>query len=319
MKCRLVLATALLSFVGLIAFAQSSIPGYEKLSTPCPTTASCGSNCTNYPFQPTDCATLTQGTTNYPARANVINGFALSSTNMLYCPGGTAQSPKPYALCFFSGPTAATGTSSAVATNNILACLPDLEKGIANCQCQVYSASSYYVDINSILNRGAWYQTRQICGNDGSLCKNIAVCDTDGNTKTCAKPPCATCPTTIAPVCNYVDAQSSDPDLGLYPTKYTAPSRVDLVSTFSYAMGTTTSTAPYQLGSTPCTNNGIYAGCMTAPCTYPTGSTKADGSVVNCACPLWQGDYQIGQSNLPTSLVCPTNAAGWVWSAANSL
>lgn len=294
-----------------ILSAQSSIPGYSDLTQPC--APSCGTTCTNYPFQPTNCSTSGSG----PARANIVFGGALSSTNMLYCPGGTSTSPRPYALCFFSGPPVKTGTEGSVATNNILSCVPDFKTGFAKCQCQVYNASAFYVDINSILNLGAWSQTRQICGTDGALCKNIAYCDENGNTKSCAKPPCPACPATIAPVCDYVGAQPFDPDKGLYPTKYTAPSRVDLVSAFSFAMGTTTSSGPYKLGSTKCINNGFYAGCMTAPCQYG-GDAKSDGSVVTCECPMWQGDYQIGQDPLPPELTCPTNQ-DWVWSAANSV
>lgn len=314
MKGRLLVAAALLFVSPSAAFAQSSIPGYDELNTPCPQTPYCGSDCTNYPFRPTNCKTTSDG----PARANIVVGFALSSTNMLYCPGGTKDAPKPYALCFFSGPTTATGTAGSVGTNQTLTCLPDAQSGIANCQCQVYNTGSYYVDINSILNLGVFYQTKQICGSDGSLCKNIAACDGFGNQKTdCGKSPCPTCTATVAPVCTYVATQPTNPDGGLYPTKYTAPSRVDLISTFSFAMGDTSSTGPYQLGSTPCTN-GLYAGCMTAPCKYLEGGGKGDGAIVNCACPMWQGDYQIGQSGLPQSLVCPTNA-GWVWSAANAV
>lgn len=164
MKRRLLLATGLLTLFltsAMAVSAQSSIPGYEKLSQPCPTTPFCGKSCTNYPFQPTDCATTKNGSTYSPARANIINGFALSSSNMLWCPGGTTDQPKPYALCFFSGPTtAATGTVPQ--HNNVLGCVPDLAAGVANCQCQVYNTGSFYVDINSILNLGAFYQTKQL-------------------------------------------------------------------------------------------------------------------------------------------------------------
>ena len=240
------------------------------------------------------------------------------------------EKPKPYALCFFSGPPSATGT---VATkNNTLSCLPDFSTGIAKCQCQVYNTGSYYVDINSILNLGAFWQTHKICGADGSKCKNIAACDDNGNQKTnCGASPCPTCTATVAPVCDYVAAQPFDKDAALYPkSPHASVSRVDLVSTFSYAMSGPASAQPnagygYQLGSYPCTNNGIYAGCMTAPCAYPEGSTKKDGSIVNCACPMWQGDYQVGQPQPvlqadlpPPAMICPVDA-GWVWSAANAV
>ena len=267
-------------------------PVYQPCVQPPPSPPCDADGCSNTPFQPTDCLTIET----YPARANVVQGNALKSTNMLYCP------PKgDYALCFFSGPTYATGNDPD--TNNVLTCIPDTAKGIANCQCQLYHGSEYFVDINSILNLGAWYETTdaEVCGADGSKCKNIAVCDKYGQGDNC--------PDQVAPVCAYVDAQSQgDPSKSLYP-------KGDLVSTFSYAMGNTTDGGDYTLGSKAC--NGVYAGCMTAACTIPedAGDNPRNGTVVNCACPLWNGDYEIGQ-NVDN---CPEADARWVWSAAHSL
>jgi hypothetical protein len=330
MKRRIPLA--FLSFAVLVAISSlpssaQSIPNSAALKQPCPPPCcgyDCAGTCSNKPFEPTDCATTPYG----PARANIVVGSnALASTNMLFCPGGTTDKPRPYALCFFSGPLSPTGTKTAAATNKTLSCLPDFNTGIANCQCQVYSTTSYYVDINSILNMGAFWQTVKACGPDGRGCKNIAGCDDSGNPKTsCGGSPCPPCTDKVAPVCDYVAAQPFDTNAGLYPqSRHASMSRVDLVSTFSYAMSGPASATPnagygYQLGSTACTNNGVYAGCMTAPCAYPEGSTKADGSIVNCACPMWQGDYQIGQAqaDLQATMVCPVDA-GWVWSAANAV
>lgn len=300
-----------------------TIPNADALNQPCE--KYCGydgaDSCTNKPFEPTECKTSPCG----PARANIVFGqSALSSTNMLYCPGGTEGRPQPYALCFFSGPTTPTGNPPSDQPNNTLTCTPDYETGIANCQCQVYSEGAYYVDINSILNKGAFWQTHKACGADGSLCKNLAACDENGKQKTdCGHgQTCPPCPKKIAPVCKYVAAQPDTPNNGLYPkSPHADQARVDLISTFSFAMGTTApSTGPYTLGSISC-SNGLYAGCMTAPCAY-TGD-KSDGSIVNCACPMWQGDYQIGQppSDVPTQpngSKCPQDA-GWVWSAANNV
>jgi hypothetical protein len=270
----------------------------------------CSDRCSNKPFRPTDCKTTRHG----PARANIVIGEALNSTSMLYCPGGTKRRPRPYALCFFSGPPTATGVA---ADNNVLTCTPDPDKGIADCACQVYNTGAFYVDINSILNRGAFYETRRACGHDGSRCKNIASCDRHGASKACSKPPCTACPDRIAPVCAYVADQSRDPDGGLYPpSPHGAGAEAELVSAFSFAMGGASGTGPYRLGSTPC-SDGVYAGCMTAPCRFGDQGS-ADGSVVHCACPLWRGDYQIGQSGLASDLQCPQDA-GWVWSAANAI
>jgi hypothetical protein len=318
---------AMLAISALPSGGAQSVPGSATLEKPCPPPCcgyDCAGTCSNKPFEPTNCATTPHG----PARANIVVGSsALASTNMLFCPGGTTDKPKPYALCFFSGPLLPTGTATSVATNNKLSCLPDFTTGIANCQCQVYNTGPYYVDINSILNLGAFWHTHKVCGADGGKCKNIAACDASGKQKTnCGTSPCPPCTETVAPVCEYVAAQPSDKDAALYPqSPHASMAAVDLVSTFSYAMSGPASAQPnagygYQLGSTPCTNNGIYAGCMTAPCTYPQGSTKADGSIVNCACPMWQGDYQIGQpaADLKAKMLCPIDA-GWVWSAANAV
>ncbi len=301
-----------------------TIPNAEALNEPCK--KYCGydgaDSCSNKPFEPTECKTTPCG----PARANVVFGAsALQSTNMLYCPGGTADKPQPYALCFFSGPTTPTGNPPPNGPpNNTLTCTPDYELGVANCQCQVYNQGAYYVDINSILNQGAFWETHKACGKDGSLCKNLAACDANGHQKTDCGPgqTCPKCPVKIAPVCDYVAAQPFDKDKALYPKSPHAPeSRVDLISTFSFAMGTTTPGAgPYTLGSVSC-DEGVYAGCMTAPCAYV--GDKSAGSIVNCACPMWKGKYQIGQPPgdvpmLPSGNKCPADA-GWVWSAANNV
>ena len=318
--CYLLIAVFFMLVKSSPAFSQD-IPGIDALNTPCTKCCGydCADSCSNKPFQPSSCKTSACG----PARANIVFGSsALKSTNMLFCPGGTKDKPQPYALCFFSGPNVATGTPGSVDTNNTLVCTPNLEKGVANCQCQVYNQGAFYVDINSILNLGAFWQTHDICGRDGSKCKNIAACDANGNQKTnCGSDPCPVCTDAIAPVCEYVAAQPFNNEDGLYPkSSHASASRVDLISTFSFAMGDTTQNNPYQLGSQAC--KGLYAGCMTAACSYVDGK-KGDGSIVNCACPLWRGDYQIGQpgSDLPASTNCPTELTNltWVWSAANNV
>lgn len=252
---------------------------------PCADPPPCGDDCSNQPFESTDCWTTQYG----PAKADVIVGGALSSTNMLYCNGGT------YALCFFSGPPDATGTN---AGNRPLPCT--LEGDIANCTCQAYTSGAYFVDINAILNLGAYYETVQACGQDGSGCANIANCGPSGDKPGCKdrKP---------APVCQYVQNQNpDDPAVSLMP-------KADLVSTFSFAMD-----GDYRLGSTACA--GLYAGCMTAPCFFEEGAATppSDGDPVQCKCPTYTGTYQVGQSNQACSIP-DSNGSAYVWSAANSV
>lgn len=255
-------------------------------------------DCKNTPFVPTHCNTTSSG----PARANIVEGNALTSPNMLYCPSGG-----PYALCFFSGPPAPTGAGLPGQPNPTMQCTPDASGEFANCQCQLFLNGEYYVDINSILNLGAYVQTKNVCGSDGAGCKNLRDCNGKGQDKDSNH----TCPATVAPVCAYVDAQYEGPAAdALYPS-----AKADVVSTFSFALGTQSSPGPYTLGVTPC--NGVYAGCMTAACTIPesAGSDPINGTLVNCACPLWNGPYEAGQNGQ----TCPTASDGWVWSAAHSV
>src|SRR5436305_4046867 len=174
----------------------SSAKAAKPASTgaPCPNPPPCGSNCTSTPLQPTDCWTTEYG----PAKADVIipkagAKSAVTSTNMLLCEGDT------YALCFFSGPPTATGKSS---KNNALPCVQNAD-GTASCTCQAYTKSPNFVDINGILNQGAYFETVQVCGPDGSLCKNIVNCGPRGDKKGCREN--KNLP--WAPVCKYVAKQ----------------------------------------------------------------------------------------------------------------
>jgi hypothetical protein len=259
----------------------------QVAGTPCPNPPACGSHCSNYPFVPTDCLTTPYG----PAKADVVIGNPVTSTNMLYCASGA------YALCFFSGPPQPTGKNPAA--DKPLPCM--LDGDVAKCTCQAYSAGPSFVDINGILNRGAYDQTIAACGADGSKCANIGTCGPDGK-----KPGCSSLPP--APVCQYVQNQNpSDPKVSLMP-------KADLVSTFSFAMD-----ANYQLGSTSCAA-GKYAGCMTAPCFFKAGhkSGVTNGEPIKCHCPVYDGPYQVGQSKQ----VCPIppgDKATFVWSASNNV
>lgn len=258
-------------------------PTPEPLDTgqPCPPSP-CGDDCSNKPFVPTRCWTTEYG----PARADVY----LENTNFLLCDGGT------YALCAFSGPPDPTGKPG----NNALPCVLQGD-GAANCTCQVYTSGPYYVEINSILSLYAWYETVAACGADGSGCKNMAAC---GGTK----PAPRSCPDLqFAPVCQYVNQQGHDPDLELIPG-------ADVISAYSFAMND-----DYPVGSTACPS-GEYAGCMTAPCYFQEGDAipPVDGQLIQCMCPTWTGDFQIGQSIEKSQ--CTIGGGGvYVWSASNKV
>lgn len=282
---------------GLIALWTIGCGGGQHKPTtipPCPEPPPCGDDCSNVPFKPTLCATTEYG----PARANVVIGNPLKSPNMLYCQGGT------YALCFFSGPPEAGGKDPS--SNRPLPCELSADGTVANCTCQVYTSGPYYVDINSILNLGVYYETVQTCGKDGGGCANIVNCGQGDQ----VVPGCLE--RTVAPVCNYIENQKrDDPSVSLIP-------HADAISAFSFKMND-----DYQLGSSSC--NGLnlkYAGCMTAPCAFLPGSPMPpkDGDPIQCACPTFTGDFQIGQPGQAKNCAIPaSNGKSYVWSAANSV
>jgi len=269
----------------------------------CPNPPACGSNCSNTPFAPTDCWTTPYG----PAKADVVTS---PGTNMLYCPAGS------YALCFFSGPSSPTGNgcpSSSKCNNKRLPCVLNADGKSANCTCQFYTADAqhpYFVDINGILNRGAYDETVQVCGADGSLCANLKNCG-EGLVR-CPNPQPCSAPGTgagcLAPVCKYVQQQNpSDPKVSLIPG-------AEVISTFSFAMNST-----YTLGTSPC--SGVYAGCMTAPCKFTSGgvSTHSPGDPIQCECPTYDGTYQVGQNDQHCPIHSSTKGTTYVWSASNTV
>jgi len=271
------------------AKAKASPAAKPAAGNACPQPPPCGDKCSNQPFVPTDCWTTPDG----PAKADVIIGNPLTSPNMLYCNGGS------YALCFFSGPPYATGKKRA--NNSPLPCV--LKGDIANCTCQVYTSGPYFVDINGILNRGAYYETVEACGQDGGKCANIKNCGKDGSTKGCAK-------RKQAPVCKYVQNQNpKDPSVSLMP-------KADLISTFSFAMD-----ANYQMGTTSCPA-GLYAGCMTAPCFFKPGAKQppSNGDPIQCQCPTYNGVFEIGQFRQKNDCSIPSpDATRYVWSASHTV
>jgi hypothetical protein len=301
--CRLAMIPAILTALFAAPLAAHGAEA-AAASNPCPYPVQCdGDTCKNYPFKPTDCWTTPYG----PARADVIvseKNSALSSPNMLLCEGNA------YALCFFSGPPQATGTNPG--KNNPLPCV--LNGDIANCTCQAYTGTPNFVDINGILNRGAYFETVKVCGQDGSKCKNITNCWPTSDPK--KQKECEAYP--VAPVCKYVKDQSpSNPEGSLMP-------KADLISTFSFAMSEPVKNPPYKLGSTPCATKTphAYAGCMTAPCFRKPGQTGAitNGELVQCECPTFTGVYQIGQSLSTGDCKIPDSGGkSYVWSASNTV
>jgi len=250
----------------------------------CPSDPFCGDHCTNLPYVPgVDCKTTPYG----PAKADVV----VAQTNLLMCTGGT------YALCAVSGPPERTGTNPA---NNPLPCVLGSD-GTADCTCQTYTYKSgvpWFVDINAILNLGAWYQAMQECGPTGASCLNIAACGSDGSKcdgKTKLKVPS---------ICAYIQNQGhGDPKGWLLP-------EAQLISAFSSAMADDYPMSP----PTSCTDiPSLYAGCMTAPCVYPPGAPQPppDGTRVSCRCPTYRGPYQIAESGQSCSA-----GTGFVWSGS---
>jgi len=250
----------------------------------CPTDPFCGADCDNWPYVPADCKTTPYG----PAKADVV----MAGTNLLMCTGGT------YALCAFSGPQEPTGENR---RNNSLPCV--VETDHADCTCQTYTSGlPWFVDINAILNLGAWYQAVQECGPTGENCFNYTACGPDGSKCT------GNTELKVPSICAYIRNQGSgDPKGWLRP-------QGDLISTFSYAMQDDYSMSP----TTSCTHiqSPFYAGCMTAACFYPPGTPEPppDGTLVHCECPTYHGPYQISQSHESCYA-----GADHIWSASYTL
>ncbi|HEX9944122.1 MAG TPA: hypothetical protein VGG03_19085 [Thermoanaerobaculia bacterium] len=154
-----------------------------------------------------------------------------------------------------------------------MTCKVDEARNVASCECSGYQSSGttykYFVDINGILNTCVYIETVSVCGTDGSKCQSE----------------------NSAPVCQYINQNPQ----ALMP-------KADLISTFS-----TAETKQHGVGCTPC--QGLYAGCMTAPC-FNRKNDKGESTVV-CECPLYRGPYQVGQKGVKCEL-----GEGLVWSAA---
>ena len=152
------------------------------------------------------------------------------------------------------------------------------DPAIANCTCYAIPAGHpYFVDINAILNLDVYLDTVKKCDKDGSKCQPNGP--------------------HLAPVCDSINNGNLIPG-------------AKLISAFSLAL-----VKEFGGGSTSC-DTAQYAGCMTAPCTKGDEEIidpETGLSLVQCACPLWTGKYQVGQDIPPARCTLPDNN---VWSAA---
>lgn len=153
-------------------------------------------------------------------------------------------------------------------------CTLDEERGIALCQCYGFQSQTETYDYFIDINAIL---------NTCAYIETVRDCGHDG----------AACFTTTnsAPACQYMNQSPQ----ALQPT-------ADLVSTFSFAK-----VEEYGEGCTEC--SGVYAGCMTAAC-YERQNDQGE-TVVICECPLYEGPYQVGRSNVQCNL-----GDSLVWSAA---
>lgn len=225
-------------------------------------------------------------TTKYgPAAADVV----VEPSNMISCALPT-RTPLAYALCYYSGPAAATGIA---AGNPALPCVLSRDGKSANCTCfkvtKADYANPYQIDINGVLNRDIYLNTVRDCGHNGAKC--------------------AAGSPTVAPACTAVNAGVMMP-------------RANIVSVFSL-YNLSAYSAGKKPGSTACAS-AKYAGCMTAPC-HDLHKTAAGGqALVSCRCPTFMGPYQVGQdgATCDANLVTANAKTGrkrapiYVWSAS---
>src|SRR5262249_46739205 len=127
---------------------------------------------------------------------------------------------------------------------------------------------------NAILNLDVYRKTVKACGSDGSGCLPRG-------------------PRT-APVCDAINNNTLIPG-------------ADLISTFSLYLEN-----DLPIGQTPCTTPALYAGCMPAPGKRTGDTDPTTGlALTECACPTFEGPYQVGQDAQPCGL-----DNNLVWSAA---
>ena len=201
----------------------------------------------------------------------------LKQANFLACKGAKI------ALCYYSGPEAPISDESTPTPCNASA------SGIANCTCYaIPPGNPYYVDINAILNLDVYLETVQMCGIDGALCQPTGSEE--------------------APVCRTINDNTLIPD-------------AELISTFSLALDRDYRLGPDEVLSCPAAP---YAGCMTAPCKLlidpitgqPTRDPATDLELAQCACPTYDGPYQVGFANGNSCTLSSSTGTPHLWSAA---
>ena len=208
-----------------------------------------------------------------------------------------ACSGNPYALCYYSGPDEATPRYPNVQAPALPCKVDGDDATSADCVCyaideaQLGPLGTNFVLIGSILNDKVRAETIAQCGPLGRNClnmMNLNSCRTDPT-----QPQCQT-----AKVCGYLGTIDPPARQTLYDDD-----SVELISTFSF-----TYSYSHPFGSTNCSKTpGRYAGCMTASC------TKAEGGLTTCSCPIADGKYQVGQ----TDVACDISPN--VWSAADNI
>ena len=214
----------------------------------------------------TTCTTPGCTTPDTPAWADIL----LTPENFVACKGA------PIALCYYSGPDMPVNSEAAPTP-----CVLRPDGAIADCTCyEIPPGSTYFVDINAILNLDVCNDTVNTCGPTGSDCLPAGR--------------------KVAPVCEAI-------------RKGTLIPGADLISTFSFVLDGPD--GPLPIKNELCTTiPTLYAGCMTAPCKRTHVIDDYTGMfLVKCACPTYEGFFQVGAD--PNRLGCnlgPDN----VWSAA---
>jgi len=230
-----------------------------------------------------------------PPRSDTIDNIH----NFLACKGNK------FSLCYYSGP-------DKQANQDPMPCVVGAEGSKANCRCYAYENGKEwnFVSIGSILNPAVRAETQadNACGMEGEKCLNL------GNMSKCKllgkigeeEGVCKS-----APVCDYLGAGGEEPQAQtLYP---------DLPGDYSISTFSFRHSIKYPIGSTPC-SEGLYAGCMTAPCKLEEkiNENKEKKLYSTCECPTFDGEFQIGQTLSTDACNLYTDSKGkHVWSAAN--
>ena len=227
----------------------------------------------NKPFKLNTLCTTPYDNPNTPAWADIL----VAPQNFVACKGATI------ALCYYSGPVTPADPSADPPTPPTPCYLRDGED-IADCTCfEIPAGSTYYVDINAILNLDVYLDTVNKCGITGKQCLPFGSQE--------------------APVCEAIRTGKLIPG-------------ADLISTFSFALERE---IPIVQGNcTEANPPNLYAGCMTAPCKRIPGEyyPNAPYPLVQCACPTYRGPFQVGRQITAEDPCDLPDKDNTVWSAA---